>query len=698
MAIFPKGSSKSAPSKTPQADPILGSFVQYEDNQAVVLAIVTAAKKDKLGILTIRGREIDLAQSRLYLLPAKEPAGVSGTAARLEAMKELQARIDSEAESLNVEELWQFVHEDSREYSVSELCKSYFGSDEVSKHAGLRTALIRERIHFKREKDSFEPRPEFIVEELKRAEEARRKKAQVREATIEFLAQRLKDGALPIPREVQDNIRLMEEVAAAIQHTDPARQKEGRELVHLAAETLGIPHVAHIEKQAFELLLRIGHFQANTNLSLIRHAIPTHYDPESLTEARDLVIPADMTQYPGHERDMREDFTRRAAITIDDISTKDMDDAISLDQTQDGWELGIHITDVTCGVLPETHLDRDARRRATSVYCADQTINMLPEALSDDKLSLQCGSVRPALSVLLTLDHALEVLKTRVVPSFIRVAERLTYDEVDRRLEDGDPALLTLHDIAAACEERRIRNGAVRVHKREAVPFKQEDGTVRLLEIDEDSPARILVSEMMVLANKSMAEFAIEHRIPVLFRGQEKPEDSGVEQKNDAPQGPAKDFSARTKLKKSTVTFEPQYHAGLGLNAYIQATSPIRRYLDLCHQRQFISFFRESRPWVTRTELEHIVQDVEVHLQAAMLASRETRRFWLMRYLEQRDRKAPIFGTVVRLDLKTPLVELDEVYITVFAKVPKGTKLGTRLAFTICSIDPRGDYVRLEAV
>lgn len=134
------------------------------------------------------------------------------------------------------------------------------------------------------------------------------------------------------------------------------------------------------------------------------------------------------------------------------------------------------------------------------------------------------------------------------------------------------------------------------------------------------------------------------------------------------------------------------------VDAYIQATSPIRRYLDLCHQRQFISFFKNAQPWISRAQLAPLLHEVEVQLQAANVASRETRRYWLLRYLEQRERGAPITGTVVRLDLKTPLIELDEIYITVFAKVPKGTKLGSTLSFKIAVIEPRTEFVRLEAV
>lgn len=697
MAIFPKGSSKSPNPKPPAADPLVGSFVQYEDNAAVVLAVVVATKKEKLAVLNVRGRELDLAAGRLYVLPGKEPAGTGGAAARLEAMKALQARIDAEAEKLNVAELWSFVHEEARALSVAELCKAYFGSDEVAAHAGLRVALIRERVHFKRDRDLFEPRAPGVVEDLQRAEEAKRKKAQVRAATIEFLAQRAKDPSVRVPAETLDSFRLMEEVAAGIQHTDPARQKEGRELVHAACDALRIPQHAHIEKQAFELLVAAGMCNEDTNLSLIRHGIPAGHDSAALEQAALLEVPQAVADFPAHERAVRQDLTALKAFTIDDASTQDMDDALSLEQTHDGWELGIHITDVSWAILPESALDRAARRRATSIYCADRTINMLPEALSDGKLSLQPGAVRPCLSVLVSCSSVFEITGSRVVPSFIKVDRRLTYDQVDALLEEGDATLLTIHDIAAACEAGRIRNGAVRVHKREAVPFKEPDGSIRLLEIDEDGPARLLVSEMMVLANRLMAEFAASKGIPVLYRGQERPEEPAPAQRAETPEGPAKDFSARTKLKKSTVTFEPQHHSGLGLDAYIQATSPIRRYLDLCHQRQFISYFREQRPWVTRRELEEIFHEVDACLQAATLASRETRRFWLMRYLEQRDRSSLISGTVVRLDLKTPLVELDEVYITVFGRVPKGTPLGARLLFRITAIDPRSELIRLEA-
>lgn len=675
-------------------DPTIGAVVQYDDDGQLVLALVTGTKKDKLTVINLRGRELELTKARLYFLPTKNLSALSTSAARVEALQKLAEDIEHEAAKLDVAEVWTFLHEEIRPYTVSEICKAYFGSDECAQHAGLRVAVIRERIHFKRDKDSLEPRPAAVVEELRRAEDAKARKKALRDSALEFLAARPSEPSREIPAEIRDAIHLIEEVAASVGHTDPARQKEAREFTHLCAEHGGIPESLPLEKRAFEVLRKAGIFNEHTNLSFIRHEIPVKHSLAALAEAEEMLLPEKLEDFPEQERAFRRDLTRVRAFTIDDASTRDMDDALSVEQTRDGWELGIHITDVSYAIKPGTALDESARRRGTSLYCADQTVNMLPESVSEGQLSLLAGTIRPTLSVMVSLTPSFEVVSSVITPAFIKVQQRYSYDQVDELLENGDATLLLLHDIAAACEARRIRNGAIRVHKRDAVPFF-ENGAIRLLEIDEDAPSRMLVSEMMVLANKIMAEFAAEKSLPVMYRGQERPIDSAVAGTCDTPEGPAKDFSARTKLKKSSVSFEPQYHAGLALNAYIQATSPIRRYIDLCHQRQFVEYMKSGKPWVSREEFEPLASELDLSLQAANLASRETKRYWLLRYLEQRGRGKPIECTVVRTDLKSPLVELDEVYITTLARLQNKVKLGDRVTLKVTAIDPHTDYLRL---
>lgn len=697
--MSPKSESSSPHSSSLQERDLLpGTLVHYDDEGQLILAVVIGTKKDKISILTIRSRELDLIRSRLYVLPGKLTGDLSSTATRVARLQEISQQIEGQASAFDVAELWSFVHEEARAFTVSELTRLYLGSDDLVNHAALRMALVRERIHFKRDRECFEPRAQHVVEELCRAEEAKAHKHALRERALQFVAARAQDSSIVIPVDLRDAFRLLEEVAASIVHTDPARQKEARDFVHLCGEQLGLSDSMPIEKRAFEVLLKVGIFNEHSNLALIRHDIPTEYSTEVELEVQSLNVPDTVTTFPERERAFRRDLTAQIAFTIDDISTLDMDDALSLERTPDGYELGIHITDVTAAVTPGSRIDRAAKRRATSLYCADRTINMLPLRLAEDLCSLKSGVVRPCLSVLVSLSESLEVLSTEVCGSFIRVARRYTYEEVDELLEAGDSNMLVLHDIAAALEEQRIKDGAMRVQKREVVPFF-EDGKVRLLEIEEDSPARLLVSEMMVLANTVMADFAAARGIAVLFRGQERPDGQTDDAAKDAqvPEGPAKDFSARTKLKKSSVSFKPIRHAGLGVNAYIQATSPIRRYMDLCHQRQILSFLRDGSAIISHEDFERIAAEVETPLQAAGLASRETKRYWLLRYLEQRERNKPIAGTVVRLDLKAPLVELDEVYITVMVRFSHKVTLGQRVTLRVTAIDPHSDYVRLTS-
>jgi exoribonuclease-2 len=687
-----KGSSKET---APQSE--VGQIVQYDDDGGIALAIIIGQKKDKLLLVNDRGREIELGKGRLYVLPKKEVAIAQGAAgARSAYLEGLRKKIEDTAGSVNIEELWSFLREEVRTYSVAELSELYLGSNEIEQHAGLRIGLIRERIHFKRDKDGFEPRSEAVVDDLKKAEVIRQRQVLIRERTIGFFKKRMLNPTEPIPEEAKESIRLLSLVAANAQHLDASHMKEAKELIHSAGAVVGLTESGQLEKSAFVLLEKIKFFDRNTNLPFIRHDIPVEHDAESLAVGESIPLFSSIEDYPESVKTGREDFTGVKTFTIDDESTRDMDDALSLEQTVEGYTIGIHITDVA-SIIPDVGaLETSAARRATSIYCADGTVHMLPPALSQEKLSLREGVVRPTLSCLVHVSHDFKIQSYEIKPLWIKSSEKLSYNRVDELLEEGDQRFLTLHEFSVACEDVRNRNGAMRVHKREVVPHLEEDGTVSLQEIDEDSPSRALVAEMMVLANSLFAEYASQHGIPILFRCQEKPDEEPTEANGQAPVGPARDFGSRVKMKKSTVGIVAQPHAGLGVKAYSQLTSPIRRYMDLCHQRQLLSFMQIGRPWLEASEFEELSQRVEVHLQAATLASRETRRFWLLRYLEQRPRSEPIAGTVVRTDLKSPLIELDEVFITLFARAPKALKLGDRVTMKISAVEPHTDYVRLE--
>lgn len=671
-----------------------GAIVQYEDDGSPILAAVIGLRKDKYLILNARGRELELARNRLHVAPGKLPANVTTAKTRIEFLEELGRRIEGESVTCGLEEVWEVVVAEPRPYDVSELSHLYFGKDDLLSHLVMRVSLLKERTFFKRDRDSFEPRPENVVADLRKAEAHRKEKLQFQEAMLKAFEDRMHNPEAVIPASASDSIRLLEEIAANTPHVEPGRQKEAKDLLAMCSDKFPVPAAANAEEKAFALLQLVGHFHRDTNLSVIRHRVPTEFSPEALSQSREI---SEKDSCPDPIGFTRRDLTDLFAFTVDDVSTLDMDDALSLRQTQDGFEIGVHITDVASLIPVDSPLDKEARRRASSIYCADRTINMLPEDLSEKSASLVAGSVRACISCIVHVSQRFDVTGWEITPSLIKVAKRYSYDDVDRLLDEHDRTLSVLYEIAAAHEGWRIGRGASRVQKREVVPLLEKDGTIRLLEIDEASPARMLVAEFMVLMNRFVAQFCAERKIPAWFRGQERAEQSGDdEEAAPAPNGPAKDFAARTKLRKSVTSLEPLPHASLGLNGYLQSTSPIRRYMDLCHQRQILSFLATGHPWLPASKFEELAREVEQSLEAAIIVGRETRRYWLTRYLEDRGKKKPIIATVLRVDTKVPLVELDEVFMTVFARAPKKVRVGDTVELKLTHLDSRYDYVRAE--
>jgi exoribonuclease II len=669
---------------------LTGRIVQFEDDGDAVLGLVLSPKKEKFVVVTLRGRELELARNRLHVLPGAPVTRFGTSKERIQFLNDLNDRVQTTLGTVNALDIWEAVVEEPRVYSVDELTDLYFGKNDQFEHLLVRTALIAERVYFKRDKAGFEPRDRVTIENLQKAETVRLERQRAREQALDVLRKRLENREEPLPDSIHEALNSLLNLAAAVPHLDPGQQREAKEFFQLCSEGLSIHTEGTLEDRALQLLERVGIIDQNTSLPLIRYSIPQRFSNELLTEAEELgcrvpTIPIGV-----------EDCTDLECFTVDDESTKDMDDALSLRQTVDGFEIGIHITDVAYRVPFGSLIDSECRLRTTSLYCADRTINMIPARLSEGCLSLVAGTERQCLSCFVSVGANLEVQSSRVARTRIRVGRRLSYNLVDELLDGGDPVLSKLAEIASAHEHWRVKRGASRITKREVVPFLNTDGSIRLLEIDEASPARQLVSELMILMNRVVAEFAGTHRIPMIFRGQEKWDEEEPSVTGRDPEPVAKDIAQRFKMKKSTMDLKPLPHAGLGLDAYLQVTSPIRRYVDLLHERQLNEYLSAGRPLFSEAQLAELMSEIEPRLQAATSASRETKRFWLMRYLEGRKRGVPIEGRVVRTDTRSPLVELDEVFMTVFVRSDRPLKTGDVVSIRLGAIDARRDFIRAE--
>lgn len=681
-----------SPKSTTAEDPLEpGTLVCYEQEGESRLSVIQSydRKKSKFRLLNDRGRELDLQPPRIHRLPGKIAEVNSNKAECVEKLSSMTKKAAQASSSVNLEEIWSLLSEEGSEFANDTICELYYGRNDLEEHLALRFALVGDRIYFKRKKELFLPRKAEIVDELKRAAAAKAEKMKLLEETVTVLRRRIEGEDLDFPESSREFITLLEDLAARSAGVEPGPRKEAKQLLTRLAQVTSISLEDSLEKQARNTLISAKHFNSRTNLSLIRHRVATEFSKEILEEAEKVVATNSEIE--------REDLTDIPTFTIDDATTKDMDDAISVETVKGGYRIGIHISDVASLIKPGTKLDDCAKERATSVYTPDGNINMFPDVLSHAKCSLVPNETRLCVSYFFDVDRTFEITTSRIVASKIRSTRKYSYLEVDSILEQGSsPELEVAYNFASTLESRRIEMGGFRVPKRDVGVSVSEDGKVSLVDLDESAPSRSLIGEMMILANETSAHFATDNGFPLIFRGQEASADlNDIDE--SIPDGPAAHYAMRSKLKPSMTTFTATPHATLGLKAYAQLTSPIRRYLDLVNQRQLLSFLTTGTAVFSEEDLQTELLSTQTPLKAASLVSRESKRYWLLEYLRNRLKENnTLRGTVIRVDLRSPLVELEEVCFSSLVRTKEKLKRGDEVDLRISSVDPAEDYLRLE--
>jgi exoribonuclease-2 len=255
---------------------------------------------------------------------------------------------------------------------------------------------------------------------------------------------------------------------------------------------------------------------------------------------------------------------------------------------------------------------------------------MFPQELSQGAMSLLKGEDRPTISLMATLDKSGAVLECRFCKSIITVQEQRDYAEVNQGLE-REQVFAHMHELSRKLREVRMRQGALNLSLPE-LQVTIGDARIDMELVPQDSPSRIIIAEFMILYNWLAARFCKKHEIPVLYRNQAPPNELvPLENKEFLHYV----FQQRRKLSPLLLDVTAKPHSGLGLDAYVQATSPIRRYLDLLVQRQIKSFLLEGRPLYNEAQLEQLRMDIEPSLKELETAKRNRLRYWILKYLAQ---------------------------------------------------------------
>ena len=437
--------------------------------------------------------------------------------------------------------------------------------------------------------------------------------------------------------------------------------------------------------EVIDVLGKVGENTTEMHAILAQYGLPYKY-PKAVEEAAEK-LDAGITP---QEIARREDFRDVTTFTIDPYDAKDFDDALSIRQVGRLWEVGVHIADVSHYVKEGSIIDKEAQKRATSVYLVDRTIPMLPERLCNFICSLRPDEEKLCYSVIFVMDGEANIKDWHLAHTVIRSNRRFAYEEVQKILEDngvkdgtGMPAparktyvgelareLCILDALAKKLRESRFKNGAVKFDREELHFDVDEKGKPTRCFFKKSKDANKLIEEFMLLANRTVAEsvgkvkkgqkaktlpyrihdqpdpqklerlreFVVKFGYRMKTTGNKTDLSKSLNKLMDDVQGKREQnlietvaLRAMMKAKYSVINIG---HYGLAFDYYTHFTSPIRRYPDTMVHR-LLTKYEEGGRSANKEKYEELCEHSSDMEQLAQNAERDSIKYKMVEFMAE---------------------------------------------------------------
>ncbi len=627
-----------------------GFLIEIYHNKQIICAYCFGQHNSVLQCITEEGREIKLPRDKVLSAFRCDELKNGSRDEIKKYLVSLSRERDVIKQAIPIRELWEFSLLERDSYTVKDLASFYFGdSCSEDEFSAMRRLLLADHLYFKRKDDLFFPQSAEYVESLIHKMDVEKDRKDKNERLADYFRKVMSGIIPPMTPEVEDIIPSLIDVA--VKKSDSQKYKETMSVFQLSGITSN--------RAAFDILVKVGIFSADENLLLRYYEVETEFPDDVTDECRRVITADSSASYDGYD-----DFTNLNVISIDDEYTKDVDDAINVEKVGDNYHVAVHIADISRLVRKDSLIDIEAKKRGTSIYLPDLTINMLPPALPEDKAGLVAGQGRCAMSFCFVLDPQANLLDFSIKKSIIKVSHRYRYDDGEELLaKDSDVA--TLYALASMLLKKRLEKGAVYapfprvvVHVSDGLPVIKKDLPT--------APLQILVSEFMILANSCLGEYCFRNNIPAFFRNQETPKEKVPEDMDLASMYNL--HQIRKYLKKVCISTESHGHYALGISHYVQATSPLRRYMDLVMQRQVKHFIDTGKPLYTVNDLGELILELDLARSTAEHIERKSKHYWILKYLEQLGRTEQR-AIVLRLTSRGIHVQLCDLLLE--AEVPR---------------------------
>ena len=403
------------------------------------------------------------------------------------------------------------------------------------------------------------------------------------------------------------------------------------------------------ENSAHKLLLEVGYWDEMINPHLYRYGAELQSNPAEFI-------------YNTDSDTNRVDLTHLTAYAIDDEGSNDPDDAISWDESN--AKMWVHVADPSSSINFDDNIDAEARARGSNLYVPEYIISMLPTKATEI-LGLGLNETSPALSIGFKVADNGDIENIEICFSEIRVT-RLSYEYAQDNLSS-----LNLGDIvsfAQSFSQKRLKNKAVELEFPEVKISLDSDKKVKITNLEKLS-SRTLVRDTMLMAGVAVGQYCQGNDIPVPYSTQ--PQHELTVDDLRALNTPADMFKVRKKLQRGCHSIEPSIHGGMGLENYVQVTSPLRRYLDLVVHFQLRNYI-EGKELISEAKVSEIISQVDIPIKANRQTERYSNQHWKLVYLMQNPNFKVTATVVDLLDRGRVMVSINELAMT--KKISTGEK------------------------
>lgn len=669
------------------------AIIEYLQDNCPVLGWILDVQSSRSRILNIHQREVKLNSNRI--MPWIGPVYHSGYSRQeiLDLLHRHESARSELTEEIDPLEIWEMAQGEMQTASPDWFAGLFWDDPQIDQVSALGRKLLRSKTHFKFNPPFFEIYPLEKVEKLledQRINEERERLAAHGQTLLRALWEKHSHGRTfdcETPPDIQDKIR---ELLLAVV-ADPEAGEYDPLWKKLTTSLPPDPHLALLLAQAWEIL------PPHYNFLLDR----AEYEwGDTWAEAFASEIQAVKTKVT----DTHQPAQPSEYVSIDDSSTRDVDDAFCLEVRQDEYHLSLALACPPWCWPFDSELDRAVCQRATSLYLPEGSSHMLPLSLSTDFYSLLQGHDRPACLWHVRLDPNGQVIEYQPAFAWINVSRNTTYEAVEQNLSQPDPLLVytTALELAQKLRANRIAAGAVITEQPDPKICLSGEGEATEVQLDPGPSypqAQIIVSELMVLTNTLAAKWALEHDIPLIFRTQ----NITLPQENAGVWDQAPDIYRLIKsMGPSLMQTTAKKHATLGVEAYAPLTSPLRRYIDFMNMAQIISFLEHGQAVWEKDELQRRLVSLNARLDVVSKVQRMRPRYWKFLFFRQQAKKQQFDAILVEADARMVTVSLFQEQL--FLRAPRtlfGEKLfcGQQFRLRLGKVDPlNGEITVLEAM